>query len=40
MGTFTVRLQDPSAGGPGDQMIGRFGDVGHICFLNSTQNHI
>ena len=34
------RLRDPVAGRPGDQMMGRFGDVGHICFLNSTQKHI
>ena len=38
------RLRDPVARRPGDQMMGRSGghprDVGHICFLNSTQKHI
>ena len=30
MGTFMGRLRDPVAG--------RLRDVGHICFLNSTEN--
>ena len=34
------RLRDPVAGRLGDQMMGRSGDVGHTCFLNSTQKHI
>ena len=33
-----------STGHPGDQMMGRSGDVrgdfGHTCFLNSTRKHI
>ena len=40
MGTSTGRLLDRVARQPGDQMMGRFGDVGHTCFLNSTQKHI
>ena len=44
MGTSTGRVRDPVTGRPGDQMMGRsWGrprDVGHICFLNSTQKHI
>ena len=44
MGTSTGRVRDPVTGRPGDQMIGRsWGrprDVGHICFLNSTQKHV
>ena len=35
-----ARPQDPVAGHPSDQMMRRSGDVGHTCFLNSTQEHI
>ena len=44
MGTSTGRVRDPVNGRPGDQMMGRSWerprDVGHICFLNSTQKHV
>ena len=45
MGTSMGRLRDPVAGRPGDQMMGRSGnvcgmDVGQTWFLNSTQKHI
>ena len=44
MGTSAGRLQDPVAGRPLDQMMGRSGDVAgtsviHV-FKNSTQKHI
>ena len=32
----TERLQDPIAGRPGDQMMGRPRDVYQTCFLDST----
>ena len=34
------RRRDPVAGPPGDQMMGRSGDVDDTCFSNSTQKHI
>ena len=45
MGTSTGRLRDTVAVRPGrrpnDRTIwGRPPDVGHTCFLNSTQKHI
>ena len=44
MGTSTGRLWDPVAGCPGDQMMGRSGDVHGISvihvFLNSIHKHI
>ena len=44
MGTSTGRVRDPVTGRPGYQMMGRSWerprDVGHICFLNSTQKHV
>ena len=44
MGTSMGRLRDPVAGRPGDQMMGRFGDVPVTSvihgFLNSAQKHI
>ena len=40
MGTSTGLLRAPVAGRPRDQMMGRSGDVGHICFLNSVQKYI
>ena len=44
MGTSTGRLRNPVAACPGDQMMGRSGDVDgtsviHV-FLNPTQKHI
>ena len=32
-GTSKGRLRDPFARRPGDQMMGRSGDVGHTCFF-------
>ena len=40
MGRSTGRLRDLVTGCPGDQIMGRFGDFGHIRFLNSPQKHI
>ena len=44
MGTFTGRLWVPGLGRPGDQMMGRSGDVrGTLVinvFLNPTQKYI
>ena len=34
------RLWDPVARRPEHEMMGRSGNVGHICFLSSTQKHI
>ena len=34
------RLWDPVVRRPGDEMMGRSGNVGHTCFLSSTQKHI
>ena len=39
----TGRLQDSFAVRPGKQMMRRSGDnwdIGHACFLNSTEKHI
>ena len=42
MGTSTERLRDPVAGRPGDQMMGRSGDIPGtlVIYLNSAQKHI
>ena len=44
MGTSTSRIEDSVAGCPGAQNDGTFRgcprDVGHTCFLNSTQKRI
>ena len=40
MGTSTGLLRNPVTERPRDQMMGRSGAVGHICFLNSTHKHI
>ena len=40
MGTSTGCLQDPIAERRRDQMRRHSGDVGHTCFLNSTNKHI
>ena len=38
MGTSTGRLRDPVARHPGDQMMGRYGDVGHKFFYIQLTN--
>ena len=40
MGTSTERLWDSVVGPPGDQMMGRSGDVTHTCSLNPTHKQI
>ena len=40
MGMSTGRLWDPTAGHPGDQIMGRSRDVSQTCFLNSTHKYI